>query len=523
MANILDYIPRPARVPEHVLKMGQQLKQKDMSNNLTSLPEKWCIKNDHQEVRDYLAIKYKEPDILNWNYSYIGWDNAGSYNGCHGAPSTDIFYPGTVEITYDQFKKWVLKEGKGGAAGTKPDASGFKFNVGDYVELKPTGIEWCDLPDKPTQGLECGNRESCKNVIVLRREIAQGNNWYRTENRHNWIREDGILKCNTVASTPDKTHNKENLLEEAKRRYPVGTRYRTYQGHEYSIKTNSVYQGVEGLKNYGDGVNIGIKNGGFLYYEGKWAEIIIKPEEETVPEYVECVKDRGMSTITTGKIYKAFHKNTSIGRQGFINNYGREDCFGAEYFKPSTRQAYEAQQNKKSVSVDNEEFKVGDWVTFLPEVAKKLGYYTTFWNEKWGTRVVKEITNGGKDLYFGGCSNYKKCFRKATPAEIASVTKKEKMIDVETTPLSSGAGIGDTLLSIGGSKAIGYAPISAVSYASAGGSFSTPFHYPSHLLEMEDLFKNISRETQPSGTNNVKHQKPITITNKSKSFKIQTV
>lgn len=71
--------------------------------------------------------------------------------------------------------------------------------------------------------------------------------------------------------------DKEALLEEAKRRYPIGTKYRHIESFtEYvSDKIPYVYQ----ESNSYDFCIAAGKNKGLVYGDGKWAEIISKPEE----------------------------------------------------------------------------------------------------------------------------------------------------------------------------------------------------------------------------------------------------
>jgi len=74
-----------------------------MENNLTSLPEEWCIQlNDYKDWRNVFS-KY-----LRFKSKYKG-NSLGSYysdNEC----SSDLLEKGYTEITIKQFKQWVLKE-----------------------------------------------------------------------------------------------------------------------------------------------------------------------------------------------------------------------------------------------------------------------------------------------------------------------------------------------------------------------------------------------------------------------------
>lgn len=75
----------------------------------------------------------------------------------------------------------------------------------------------------------------------------------------------------------------------------------------------------------------------------------------TIPEYVECITDT-FTAILKDQIYKLTSKSTS-------NNYILEAVnicsYSSEFFKPSTKKAYDAQNKFKTLS----KFKIGDWVT----------------------------------------------------------------------------------------------------------------------------------------------------------------
>lgn len=75
------------------------------------LPKYWFIRNIYQDVRDYLANKYNKEVKYWWGYEYIGYSGVSSYNGCHGFEEGNQLN-NSIEITYEQFCKYVLKENK---------------------------------------------------------------------------------------------------------------------------------------------------------------------------------------------------------------------------------------------------------------------------------------------------------------------------------------------------------------------------------------------------------------------------
>lgn len=84
--------------------------------------------------------------------------------------------------------------------------------------------------------------------------------------------------------------------------------------------------------------------------------------EEEIPEYVEAV--RNLTGITKGKIYP-YVNNRVI--DGTFNNYRLMPSEGYEYFTPSTKEAYEAQQNKELLEklIKESGLKIGDTIKTL--------------------------------------------------------------------------------------------------------------------------------------------------------------
>jgi hypothetical protein len=77
-----------------------------VSKELTSLPEKWVVGNPNNEesekLYDYANVHGVMPP-----YSIGTWFHFPSHEGC---TTRGEIAPGYTEITFDQFKKWVLKE-----------------------------------------------------------------------------------------------------------------------------------------------------------------------------------------------------------------------------------------------------------------------------------------------------------------------------------------------------------------------------------------------------------------------------
>jgi len=75
---------------------------------------------------------------------------------------------------------------------------------------------------------------------------------------------------------------REELLEEAKRKYPIGTRYISpYSGDKKIVKCH------EDEFDWSSSTN-GIHDGGsFVYYDNKWAEILEYPKDYIKNTYCE--------------------------------------------------------------------------------------------------------------------------------------------------------------------------------------------------------------------------------------------
>ena len=164
--------------------------------------------------------------------------------------------------------------------------------------------------------------------------------------------------------------SKEELLKEAKRRYPVGTKYKCANGISapYAEECFEITHGDE-LKFFDDSKQkIDAIGRGFVYCNGNWAEMVSGPtvEEEVidVPEYIECIE--GYSNyIIPGLIYKVIdktHVNSIILRCNITSNLSAGSNLYVSVwsfaFKPSTKEAFE-KQSKSSVKEKEELVQTG--------------------------------------------------------------------------------------------------------------------------------------------------------------------
>ena len=70
---------------------------------MNRLPKYWVVKNPNQVVKDYLAKTYNVTSVSRWNYNFIGFDGAKSYNGVHGANCLEYLVNDPAILTLDKF------------------------------------------------------------------------------------------------------------------------------------------------------------------------------------------------------------------------------------------------------------------------------------------------------------------------------------------------------------------------------------------------------------------------------------
>lgn len=261
--------------------------------------------------------------------------------------------------------------------------------------------------------------------------------------------------------------DKELLLEEAKKRFPIGCRYKNTIGTEFTLELDSTTYYFTGNMIYAH------SGGGCLYDDGKWAEIISeetpkfevsrwykinncwyarfktihnsgnlwlfseaisksgyyskessnllmadiprlnpilltdlteiqtylpdghpdKIKVDVIPEYVECIEDDefvGVWDHTKGKIYKVEDNRilTNTSKAG-IYIYS---ILGVKCFKPSTKEAYEKQNNKQSTVME-----VGKWYR-LPKCSNYIVKYSH------PGQCSEYIANNKYNRIGGGCN-----------------------------------------------------------------------------------------------------------------------
>lgn len=227
------------------------------------------------------------------------------------------------------FKPW-------GAIGYKKYWSYSTSEIGKSWELMPEGFippgELTSLPTKwyirptaeTTSILEKwrggGYNDSCSKVALLSTKI--------------WVLLEGIQDFKEITfeqfqkwvlNTEKKAELMETNLEKAKRLYPIGTRYNDVRG----VYLNTIADNTPNLLGNG-GIEVGL---GYVYYDGKWAEIIedttikqypVTPEEATKYNYtvVHCKTQEEWDFVIESKIDKKYQLYKEKSRfQEYLQEY----------------------------------------------------------------------------------------------------------------------------------------------------------------------------------------------------------
>lgn len=260
------------------------------------LPEKWCIKVTKENQK--ILSKWRTDGSCSIGYyllsPYHSYSNGSKGKIGYAVPNIP---EDTIEITFDQFKQYVLKE----PIVTKPP--------------KPLPSRWCIKLDKTTIPI-VGNYYNKKNLkdpnCVTYTACAEGE-YVRSHNSKGEYVKNGYTAC-SFFNTPSDEYP-EITLED----------FKQFVMEETTNKT-----------------------------------------EEVVPEYVECFYS-GTYTFIINKIYKceplskadALTLNSEKG--SIISNLPYEGSLWK--FKPSTKEAFEAQNKPQSI----EKWEKGSYVVCVQD------------------------------------------------------------------------------------------------------------------------------------------------------------
>ena len=381
---------------------------------LQSLPEKWYIKNDYQEVRDYLADKYDIPGIKHgWTtYEYIGWDNSRHNKGCHGAPKS-LFTDGSIEITIEQFRRFVQPK----TSKRIPDNWCVKITKSNYEILS----KW------RTNGSLSASRSDGNNGYICHK----GFNNYEDIQGY-WV-QDIPKKCVEISYEDfleyvyrEPVENKEEveklrrkkLLEFAITHYPPGTKYKCAKQTTPSTFEVDKDSEIKFFKPYKDEIDIYGK--GFIYANGEWAEIVkeIKPTE-TVLEKAKQLYPVG-TTFISPEDGKQYTVSQNYHYQG-SSLFGYGTCLVC--VKETSANQYVYFKDKWAKIIEKDEVKEESKNSFINLGSSVIDL---------GSSIVNGISG---DIQCIPSEEFKKKYVIGTDNYLKSISKSKSQIEVKMLPV----------------------------------------------------------------------------------------
>lgn len=222
-----------------------------MENNLTKLPDKWYIKGTNDTIKiinDFINSKGYGGNLSNCDY-YIHYPFTSTYGSAYLTPQENY-----TEITFDQFKKWVLKE-----TDNKPILHYIDKCNDEKEVLVQTNLSQVDACKSCKYTNNCGEAPHKTSQSYC---SASGGQHY--------------LK-NEVIKTVNPLYK---ILEEAKKRYPIGTGFKISQERIVFVSDND-----HQFDSSGNRILVSTNRGKFNIYDyGNWAEIVSKLEEKWIPK-----------------------------------------------------------------------------------------------------------------------------------------------------------------------------------------------------------------------------------------------
>lgn len=166
----------------------------------------------------------------------------------------------------------------------------FTYDQGESYQLMPEGFhpdqvkeEWVPkVGDWVRVTTDCYvSHKTTKNPVFQIQSISDGNKLHSKETGNaGWIWLKDVVKAEPHEIPVESKQQSPNLdlLEEAKRRYPVGTEYRCATGGMYdesTVEEDTIWKFWDD-----ECTKIDAMGKYFVYYKGKWAEIVSLPESK---------------------------------------------------------------------------------------------------------------------------------------------------------------------------------------------------------------------------------------------------
>lgn len=429
------------------------------------LPEKWCVKSttENKEIlNDFLSKKGYRSRLTNIafvHYPFIGGT---------GSVYFDI-QKGYREITFEQFKKYVLKETSdskfkvgtwyktfAGSLIKYKNSNNGVFNASEHFmydtlnKLKSTGVfgsinnEFKEVSlDEMQQYLPDGHPDKISKFKIGDRVIATGNvSGY--ENQKGTIVDidnqstlwkyivsfESTKVCiwAKVHSLVDETDN-SSLLEEANRRFPIGSKFKCQLGGFKGLKDDGHIRKKELHYNIATG-SISASDERYVYFQGEWAELVEDPQNYSENLLKKETMTSAQREAIISPVYEhPSEKNVMIDRNKYYKVNSSEQYHAVlDYFESKgekTDDCYRFEISSWSyVYFDGDCWMLGTEVhitTQTPEDIKMLGIVESKF-ESVSDPLIQE-----KDLFQVG--NYAVCIRKGMHLYTGYITQINKILN----------------------------------------------------------------------------------------------
>ena len=297
---------------------------------------KWYQKNHGNYHYGKVKEINLETNTLVMSHWIIGFTNY-NYSGHFAISEAEQFQ----EISVEDVQEFLPKN-------HSDKISSDEFKKGEYIVITDKFDSW--VKDFISNYIYKQRKDSTYLQPEYDSSNSRSNGWikYTRNNSHNWryATQEEIDEYERRGKPYDVTELQKKELfmkeiqEECKKKYPIGCTYISTDKRTNILKDDSYTYCIIRKTIWGH------SGGGYLYENGKWAELVSLPEENIteIPDYVECVNYFGDKY--TGKIY-----NTKLDKPEKISTgtwYGiLIDCGRLKdgSFKISNKEAYEKQKN----------------------------------------------------------------------------------------------------------------------------------------------------------------------------------
>lgn len=291
VGTIITYLEFKEELNCYKIEVTQEYKNFNYSMLESEFEEYDVVQENHKfKVGDVVTTHKFKDNYITFNELMV------QYDGKKGNISSVNEERGTVQV-HGWF--WPFSAIK--LASEEPNS---KFNIGEIVNTTYEGYVYTNMGRNAYDSFynwavitRCNCKPFPKPNIVVKDKVyssIQDKWWYKFDEFDNWVSECGVSSIIPIVDPMDA------ILQEAIRKYPIGTKYipipLTLNGSVYIREEKVVYTPrITG----GYAIEGGI---GYLYAEGKWAEIVSKTESvfKSPPtiQSVSSVTSSGTNPIT---------------------------------------------------------------------------------------------------------------------------------------------------------------------------------------------------------------------------------